>query len=329
MTVLNRIQSVQDRANVRLLSGLAVALLLLLPFSPLSDFYVHIPALILIWILLTVSLNLLVGYLGTASFAHGMLFGVGTYGVSILTVEAGVPMWASIFACAFAATLIALFIALPSLRLVGIYFAIITLAIAQLFYQLSINWTSLTGGTSGLQGIPAVKLFGSTIADTVPFYYLTLIAVVVAYALSVRLLESPFGRIMVAIREGERRTAFLGYDTTLYKRRALAFSGGIAGLAGVLYAGAQGFVTPNALHWTISGDALFGVILGGMGTLFGPLVGGAIYAGLQQVLSSYIDEWRFVIGLLLVLSVMFAPRGLVSIYAGVADWIDGRCRRAP
>ena len=318
-TVVEPIQVADRRFLVAL--GVFLAFPLVAVFTS-AEYYVGVLTLMLIWGLIALSLDVALGYMGLLSFGHAAFFGVGAYVTGLLVLDLTNSLLLALVVAVPLVVVVAWLIGALSIRFAGVFFAIITLAIAQLFYQLSINWTSLTGGTSGLQGIPAVKLFGSTIADTVPFYYLTLIAVVVAYALSVRLLESPFGRIMVAIREGERRTAFLGYDTTLYKRRALAFSGGIAGLAGVLYAGAQGFVTPNALHWTISGDALFGVILGGMGTLFGPLVGGAIYAGLQQVLSSYIDEWRFVIGLLLVLSVMFAPRGLVSIYAGVADWID-------
>jgi branched-chain amino acid transport system permease protein len=133
---------------------------------------------------------------------------------------------------------------------------------------------------------------------------------------------------MVAIRESERRLSFLGYDTDKYKRRAFTISGAIGGIAGAVFATYQTFVSPEALSWIISGDAFIIILLGGMGTLFGPMLGAGVYVGASEMLSSYIAQWRLVLGLLLVFTVMFAPRGLISLRTVAADFLD-RLRGRP
>jgi branched-chain amino acid transport system permease protein len=287
-----------------------------------TDYYVGVLTLILTWGVIALSLDIALGYLGLLSFGHAAFFGVGAYASGLFMLHVTNSLLLALVVSVVLTVAVAWVVGALSIRFTGVFFAMITLAIAQTIWQLSLNLTDLTGGTDGLQGVPAVEILGVPVGGTIPFFYVTLIAVVAMYGLAVYVLNSPFGRAMEAIREGERRAAFLGYDTRMYKRRALALSGGIAGVAGVLFAGSRAVITPNTLHWTVSGDALFGVLLGGMGTLYGPLIGGGLYAGMQQILSSFFDEWRFVVGLLLVLVVMFAPRGLVSIYGQLRRWLD-------
>jgi branched-chain amino acid transport system permease protein len=300
-----------------------------------AEYYVGVLTLMLIWGLIALSLDLALGYLGLLSFGHAAFFGIGAYATGLLLLEVTNSLFVAMAIAVPLAIVVAWLVGALSIRFTGVFFAMVTLGIAQLFYQLSITWSGVTGGTDGIEVTAVPTVLGMSLGDTTVFYYVTFVTVVATYGVLVHVLHSPFGRVMQAIREGERRSMFLGYDTRMYKRRALALSGGAAGVAGVLFAGSQSLVTPRVLHWTISGDALFGVILGGMGTLFGPLVGGGIYAGMQIVLSSYLDSWRFVVGLLLVLTVMFAPRGLVSVYvrlterfsrntAGESESVDGQ-----
>jgi len=299
-------------------AGLTViGLLALLPLVAIvldAVYYLDILTLMIIWGLLAMSLDLVLGYLGLLSFGHAAFIGLGAYGSGLVFMHLTGSFVVALVLSVALTTAVAWAIGALSIRFHGVFFAMITLAIAQMLYQVAINLTDVTGGTNGMSGIPVPELLGFSLDNPIVFYYLTGLIVLAIYASAVRLLDSPFGRAMVAIREGERRMSFLGYDTNKYKRRAFAISGGIGGISGVLFASYYNFVSPSILFWTSSGDALFGVILGGMGTLYGPLVGGAAYVGIQQILSSYVDQWRFVVGLLLVLIVLFAPRGLVSIY---------------
>jgi branched-chain amino acid transport system permease protein len=213
-----------------------------------------------------------------------------------------------------------------SIRLSGVFFAMITLAFAQMFYQLALTWDVVTGGSDGLS-IPSMELFGLglvNLGNTVIFYYFSLLVALGVYAGAVRFLDSPFGRIVTAIRESERRVSFLGYDTNTFKRRAFAISGAIGGLAGALLAAYQTFVSPSSLFWVVSGDVVIAMMFGGMGTLFGPMIGGAAFIALSEILSSYTDQWRFILGLLLVLTIMAAPRGLVTVYQSLVARIRDR-----
>ena len=287
-------------------------------------YYVDVLTLMLIWGLLALSLDLVLGYLGLLSFGHAAFIGVGAYTAGLIFIELTESVVIALALAVLLTGVLAWAIGALSIRFHGVFFAIITLAIAQMLYQLAVNLTGITGGSNGLGNIPIPEFLTIGLDSSILFYYLTGAIVLTIYAGLVRLLDTPFGRAMVAIREGERRMAFLGYDTDEYKRRVFALSGAIGGVSGVLYATYQYFVSPGLLFWTSSGDALFGVIIGGMGTLYGPLVGGAAFVGLQQILSSYTDQWRFVVGLLLVLIVLFAPRGLVSVYDSIASVTRGR-----
>jgi branched-chain amino acid transport system permease protein len=301
-------------------SGLiAIGILAIFPVVAIffdAVYYVDVLTLMLIWGLLALSLDLVLGFLGLLSFGHAVFIGLGAYITGYTLINLVNSFLVGMVLAVVIVTAIAWLIGALSLRFHGVFFAMITLAIAQMFYQGAINFSDITGGSNGMI-LPVPKFLGFSLDNAILFYYLTAVIVLAIYTGAVRLLDSPFGRAMVAIREGERRMSFLGYETNKYKQRAFAISGGIGAVSGVLFASYQFFVFPGLLFWTSSGDALFGVILGGMGTLYGPLVGGAVYVGLQQILSTYFEQWRLVLGLILVLVVLFAPRGLVSIYGEI------------
>jgi branched-chain amino acid transport system permease protein len=282
-----------------------------------STYYVAILSLIFAWALLALSLDLVMGYMGLLSFGHAAFWGLGAYLTALFAIHVA-PAFLPAFLLAIVATaVVAWVIGALSIRLSGVYFAMITLAFAQMFYQLALTWTDLTGGENGLS-MPALSLLGVVdLGGITAFYYLALTVLVVIYGSAVYLLDTPFGQVMTAIRESERRMSFLGYDVNKYKRRAFTLSGAIGGVAGSLLATYQTFVSPETFFWIVSGDAVVAMMFGGVGTLFGPMIGAGIFVGVSEVLSSYVEQWRFFLGALLVLVVLFAPRGLASVYGAL------------
>lgn len=304
--------------RVLLVIGFMAVLPLGMYIGWMSSYMLGLISLMLIWGLFALSLDIVMGYIGLISFGHAAFWGVGAYGVALTITEVTQSFFLAIAVAVVVSTALAWLIGAMSMRVHGVYFAMITLAAAQLLYHFANTQTAITGGANGLAA-PALEIFGVIdLGATITFYYLVLVALIGSYFVSYRLMDSPFGRTLAAIRESERRVSFLGYDTNKYKRQAFAISGGIGGLAGALFVMQQNFVSPSALFWVTSGDVIFAMILGGIGTLYGPIVGGVVLVGMEHILSSYIRQWRLVIGIILVLVVLFAPRGLVSVY------IEGR-----
>lgn len=310
--------------NRWMLAVLAVLVLLPLGTGTLfSSFRLGLISLMLIWGLFALSLDIVMGYLGLISFGHAAFWGVGAYVVAFTVTSVTNSFLAAVLAAVVVTTILAWAIGALSVRLTGVYFAMITFAAAQLIYTFFVSQGQLTGGSDGF-GIPDATLLGVLdLANPIVFYYLVLAILVGCYYVAVRVMDSPFGRTLAAIRESERRVSFLGYDTNKYKRRAFAFSGAVGGLAGSLFVLQQNYITPGALHWFVSGDVLFAMILGGIGTLYGPIVGGAVLAGLNQNLPSIFEQWRLVIGLVLIGIVLFAPRGLASLFLRAKAYAAG------
>lgn len=293
-----------------------IAILAVLPLGAgrfYSTFLLALLTLMFAWALLALSLDLVLGYIGLLSFGHAAFWGLGAYATALLAIHVTNSFLLAIAVSVVIASVVAWFIGVLSVRLAGVYFLIITLAFAEIFRQAAYRFDGLTGGSDGLRGMPAMELLGLNLGDTVTFYYVALAIVIVIYGATVRLMDSPFGRAMVGIRESERRLAFLGFDTNKYKRRAFTLSGAIGGVAGVIFATFQTFASPETLNWIISGDAFLIVLLGGMGTLYGPMIGAGVFVGVSELVSGYIQEWRLLLGLLLILTIMFAPRGLVQL----------------
>ncbi|GAB7020695.1 ABC transporter permease [Halostagnicola bangensis] len=304
-------------SDTKLLSVVGVlALVPVVTLLGISDYYIGILSLMLIMALLALSLDLVLGYVGLLSLGHAAFFGIGAYSASLIAIHVTNSLLLALVVAIVCSMIFAWFFGLLAIRFSGIFFAIITLAIAQLVYLVAGNWEAVTGGEIGM-GVPTFQVIGYPLESATEFYYVTLALTVVSYAFAVHILDTPFGRGMVAIREGERRATFLGYDTSLFKRRALVVSAPIAAVGGVLFAGSQSYVTPTVSHWLLSAEAALIVILGGMGTLFGPMVGAAVFVGMEQLVSTYVDQWRLLVGLLIVLVVLFAPRGFISVYDGL------------
>jgi len=268
--------------------------------------------------LAAMALNFLLGFTGVLSFGHAAYFGLGAYGTA-MTLKYLVPSTPlSILVGVCVGTIAAAIIGAMIIKLRGVYFAMVTIAFAQVFFFIAFRWNSVTGGDDGLTGWKrqALKL-GFTSIDILgndkAFYYMVLVMFAVAVGIMALLLRSPFGRTLVAIRENERRARFLGIPVDMHVWISFVISCLFASLAGSLYALLNNFTDPRALHWTQSGNFVIMAVLGGMRSFWGPLIGAAIFVVLQDYVSSHTENWMSFIGLFFVLVVLFFPRGVLGI----------------
>jgi branched-chain amino acid transport system permease protein len=262
------------------------------------------------WALFAVALDLLLGYTGLLSFGHAAFWGSSAYATGIIAVETGMPFYAAVLGGAVVAALLAVPIALLSVRRTGIYFAMVTLAFAQLIYFVANQWRAVTGGENGLQGIPR-EAFGWDLADSFYFYYAALPLLLAGLFAAWRVVHSPFGRVMVAIRENPARARALGYPVDRYKVQVFVISAFLAGIAGGVYAIGHGFASLQEVYWTTSGKVVVMNILGGMGTLWGPVLGAGIIVVLEDYLATAgIDAIGVVTGAIFVVTVLVFRRGI-------------------
>jgi branched-chain amino acid transport system permease protein len=298
----------------RIFSVVILAVILLALPMALSSYQLGLLTKILIFALFAMSLDLLVGYAGLPSLGHAAYFGVGSYTVSLLTLRVVNNFWIDFPAGLLMATAVSAMFALLALRTHEAYFLMITLALAQVLWGIAFGWRSLTGGDDGLPGVPRPDLgLPWSLSDGIPFYYFVLVFFAVAATVLWSIVRSPFGFVLVGIRESEARMEVLGYNVWLYKYLAFILSGFFAGLAGNLFAYYNGFVSPTYLSVIFSATALLMVILGGAGTLFGPALGAAIIVYLENVISAYTERWLLILGMIYVLVTLFARDGLVGL----------------
>lgn len=267
--------------------------------------------------LLAMSLDLMVGYTRMISFGHAAAYGLGAYACGFLALHTTIPLPFAVLAAALLAGVVAIGVAWVCTLATGISFSMLTLAFAQLLYALAFKWTSVTGASDGLAGIPRrAGPFGMTVLETRNgYYYLVLACMLGGFALCRSLVNSPFGAVLRGIRENEAKTLSLGYNTRLYKIAVVTISFALGGLAGALYAPFAGFANTDLLFWLFSGQVLIMVIVGGQGTLVGPILGAAFFMLAEHVLSAYTDSWALFFGLIFIGFVMFAPQGIWGILA--------------
>jgi branched-chain amino acid transport system permease protein len=262
------------------------------------------------WALFAVALDLLLGYTGLLSFGHAAFWGSSAYATGVIAVNTGWPFYLAVLGGAVLAAVLAVPIALLSVRRSGIYFAMVTLAFAQLVYFVANQWRSVTGGENGLQGIPR-EAFGMDLSDSFYFYYAAIPLVLIGLFVAWRVVHSPFGRVMVAIRENPARARALGYPVDRYKVQVFVISAFLAGIAGGVYAIGHGFASLQEVYWTTSGKVVVMNILGGMGTLWGPVVGAGIIVVLEDYLATAgIDAVGTVTGAIFVVTVLVFRRGI-------------------
>lgn len=285
----------------------------------LPEFWKRFLTEILIWGLLAMSSDLLIGYTGMISFGHAVFFGLGMYGAAaaLLTVKPA-NLWLALLYGLGASAAAALFVAYFSTRLRDIYFAITTLIFSQIFYVIVFTWTEVTGGENGLAfsrpqlGIPGIYTLPFT---STTLHWFVLAVVVGSYLVARRITQSPFGMVLQSIRENESRTRAIGYPVERYKIMAVMLSGLFAGLAGVLYAIQNRFAAPDFFYFLVSGETVIFNVMGGMGTLVGPIVGAGFFLGLREAFSRLLgDQFPYLIpvGVIFILMVIFLPQGLLG-----------------
>ena len=257
--------------------------------------------------------NLLLGYTGLLSFGHAAFMGSAAYATGWLVRSAGWSPELGVLAGTLIAGAIGLVVGLIAIRRQGIYFAMITLAMSQMIYFICLQ-APFTGGEDGLQGVPRGKLFGVLPLDNDLVMYFVVLAVFVAVFLSiVRIVHSPYGQVLKAIRENEPRAISLGYDVDRYKLLAFVLSTALAGLAGSMKTLVLGFATLSDVHWSLSGEVVLMTLLGGMGTFAGPVVGAITIIGLQNFLADRVGSWvTVIIGAIFVFCVIAFRRGIVG-----------------
>jgi branched-chain amino acid transport system permease protein len=269
---------------------------------------------ILIWGVFAMSLDLLMGYAGMVSFGHSAFFGLGAY-VAALALPQWPGLAAGLLLPAAGAALAAVVIGFFSIRVSGVYFIMLTLAFSQMFFAVAfqVQWL---GSNDGISGVPRGRLLGVDLTQPWAFhFYLVALFTLAALALW-RIIGSPFGRVLRGIHENESRMEAVGYAVDRYKLLAFVVAGALAGVAGALHTQLNGYVSPDAFFWTTSGEALLMVILGGTGTLGGPVLGAAAFILLQSLVSSYTERWMLILGLTFIVFVLFAPGGIVGVLRG-------------
>jgi branched-chain amino acid transport system permease protein len=293
-----------------------LALLALAPLV-LPEFWRRFVTEILIWGLLAMSSDILVGYTGMVSFGHSAFFGLGMYGAAAALLSVGPPsLWLALLYGLVAAAAVAAFVAYFATRLRDIYFSITTLVFSQIFYVIIFTWTAVTGGENGLTfSRPPLSVAGLVSVPFTPdtLHWFVLAVVTASYLVLRRVLRSPFGMVLQGIRENEPRTRAIGYHVERYKIVAVMLSGCFAGLAGVLYALQNKFAAPDFVFFVISGEVVVFNVMGGVGTLIGPVVGAAFFLLLRESFSRFLTEYYLIpVGLIFTAMVIFAPQGLLG-----------------
>jgi branched-chain amino acid transport system permease protein len=276
-----------------------------------SSYILSLLTQILIFAILASSLDLLMGYTGLPSFGHASFLGSGAYTTGLL-VNYGIDHPAvAAPAGIFMATLIAIPFGFLAVRTAGPYFLMITLALGQLLFAVAWHWRSVTGGDDGLPGISRPDLgLPWSMTDSTHFYFFVLLVFITSLFLMRRIVNSPFGHTLIGIHENEARMRALGYNTFSYKYVCYIIAGFFGGVAGVLYAYFNGFVSPIELGIGSSGEIMLMVILGGPGTLFGPALGAGVIVLMKHFVSIYTEYWLWVIGLAFILTIVYLPRGI-------------------
>jgi branched-chain amino acid transport system permease protein len=298
--------------------GVVMALLIVAPFV-LPTFWQRFLTEILIWGLLAMSSDILIGYTGMVSFGHSAFFGLGMYGAAAALLMVSPPNLVLALACGLvAAAAVSAFVAYFSTRLRDIYFAITTLIFSQIFYVIIFTWTEVTGGENGLSfRRPELGIQGiwTTPFDATTLHWFVLAVVAGSYLILRRIMRSPFGMVLQSIRENEPRTRAIGYPVERYKIVAVMLSGLFAGLAGVLYAVQNRFAAPDFVFFIVSGDAVIFNVMGGIGTLVGPIVGAAAFLLLREGLGRLFGEqfpYLIPLGFIFIAIIIFMPQGLLG-----------------
>lgn len=306
--------------------GIFAAIALTMPFwFPLIGGYSGLDTKILIFVIFVLGFDLLLGFTGYLSFGHAAFFGTSAYTTGLMLLH-----WSSEIIPAMAMSILvtfvlALLIGLLLTKRTGIYFAILTLAFASMLYRAALSiFSDFTGGDNGLTGLPTPTLFGQSMHGT-PMFVLVALLAILGFWIALRIARSPFGLMLRSIKSNQQRLAYTGIDVSLYKLWGFIVSGLYGGIAGSLMVIYEPYVATHFLHWTMSGEVVIMAVIGGVGTLIGPMIGAAFMMYFENVASAWLGEqWLLVLGVLFVLIMMYLPGGFMEAGQRLRGWIRRR-----
>jgi len=298
---------------------LNITVLALFPFIVKNRFYISLATEMIIYGLLAMSLDVLLGYTGLLSFMHNAYLGISAYAVGLFLIHVSPEsLWLACFIGVLFTTLVSVPVGWVQVRTGGLAFALLTLAFGMMFHTIVWKWYSVTGGDDGLMGMPNpdLRIFGFNLGNTgdpTTMYLFTLTVVVICFVLTRRIIRSPFGAVLEAIRENEERAAFVGINVRQYKLFGWMLACMLAGISGALFIIYKGYIGPTTMSAFAGAGVLMMVLLGGMGTLWGPLVGAVIFIYIQDFISTMTEHWEIYLGLVVIFLVLFLPTGFVGL----------------
>lgn len=300
--------------NAQRLMALIVALVISTPLMFPDGQSVGLVNAILIWSIFAIGFDLVFGVAGMLSFGHAAFFGVGAYTLSLVTMRLGWDFLPALGAAGLVGGALALLFSYFAMRVSGLFFALLTLALSQLIYIMAgTKLRMLTGGVDGIAGVPRPDLFGVDFYDDGNYYFFLLALFLVALLISGLIRISPLGQALKAVKSNEVRAEQIGFNVQRLQRSVFTISGVYAGVSGGLLASLIFYVGPQMLHWTTSGDIVIMVLLGGMGTLFGPVLGVAIFEIMREWLSTQTSHWYGILGLIFIISTIGMPKGIAGL----------------
>lgn len=295
--------------------GLIVTALIVAPLLMTGEEGINLVSLILIWALFAIGFDLVFGMAGMLSFGHAALFGAGGYALTILNLSYGVSFLPGLLVAALVGAVLAFGLSIFALRVSGLFFSLLTLALAQMIYILAgTKLRAWTGGLDGIPGVPRPDLFGIDFYDNRNYYIFLIVVFLVGLAIMALLRSSPFGRSLKAVQANDVRAAQLGYNVQRLRQCAFMVSGAYAGVSGALLASLMLYISPQMLHWTTSGDVLIMTVLGGKGTLLGPILGVAVFEFLKEELSQVTQYWYGILGLIFIFATIFLQNGIAGLF---------------
>lgn len=304
-----------ERHKILIVVALLALVAVLVPFT--NSFVVLLATRVLVFSIVAMSVDIMLGFTGLSSMGHAAYLGVGAYLAGILATRYGYGLDASfwvVVALGFAGgAVLAAFFGLFAIRATGTYFIMITLALGQCVWGLAYRWNSLTGGDNGINMPRKPEFWGLKLSHDVTMFYIAFLFFFASLAALYLLTRSPFGRSLEGIRERELRMSILGYNVWLHKYLAFIIAGAFAGMAGVLWAHTNGIISPEDVVLTMSVDALLMVVLGGAGTLIGAVIGCAAVLAMREYLSTIVHWWQYVLGIVYIATILYLPGGIMSI----------------
>lgn len=303
----------QKHLYKRLFFCCAVAFFIVLPFLTSTH---SLATEMLIFAIFALGYDIVFGYTGLLSFGHAIFFGIGAYATGIVLVRLVPSLFLALAIGMGLSLLVSYVVAFLSIRKKGIYFVMITFAFCQMFYFIGFKWTSLTGGDSGFHGVPRTSLGPIDLNSDITLYFFILAVFLASVVVAFRIVNSPFGRVLKALKENEDRARSVGYNTKAFKTVAFMISAFFASLAGGLYAVHSNFVPMDTLSINTSADVVIMALLGGIGTLYGPIMGAMLIVFLKNLLSNWIGNWPLILGAIFIVSVLSVRQGIFPVIFG-------------